>query len=79
MPKKAPKKITDVHQQSSEETNDTVEDTTYKMPHPGHGDEPEFDDEVLVKRMKKIKEATKSRPKKTQARSKKCGKAQPKK
>ena len=28
--------ITDSHQQPSEETDDTVEDTTYKMPLPGH-------------------------------------------
>jgi len=49
------------------------------MPPPRHGDESESDDEVLVKRMKKIKQATKSRPKKMQVRSKKCAKANPKK
>ena len=46
------------------------------MPPPGHGDESESDVELLVKRMKKIKQATKSRPKKLQVRSKKCVKAQ---
>ena len=53
-----------------------MEDTTYRMPPPGHNVESESDDEVLVKRMKKIKQATKSRPKKLQVRSKKCVKAQ---
>ncbi|KAJ8420011.1 hypothetical protein Cgig2_017486 [Carnegiea gigantea] len=53
--------ITDSHQQPSEETDDTVEDTTYKMPPPGHVDE-------LVKRIKKIKEGTKSKPKKMELR-----------
>ena len=71
------KTIADIHQQPSEKTDDTMEDTTYKMPSPGHNDESEFDDEVLVKRMKKIKQGTKSRPKKMQVRSKKCVKAQP--
>ncbi|KAJ8444132.1 hypothetical protein Cgig2_029907 [Carnegiea gigantea] len=49
------------------------------MPPPRHDDESESDDEVLMKRTKKIKQATMSRPKKMQVRSKKCGKAQPKK
>ena len=73
------KTITDSHQQPYEETDDTVEDTTYKMPPPRHVDESDSDDEVLVKRIKKIKEGTKSRPKKMQVRSKKCVKAQPEK
>ncbi|KAJ8445956.1 hypothetical protein Cgig2_003832 [Carnegiea gigantea] len=73
------KTITDIYQQPSKETDDTVEDTTYKMPPPRHDDESESDDEVLVKRMKKIKRGTKSRPKKMQVRSKKCVKAQPEK
>ncbi|KAJ8444137.1 hypothetical protein Cgig2_029912 [Carnegiea gigantea] len=64
------KTITDVHQQPSEETDDTVEDTTYKMPPPRHDDESESDDEVLMKRTKKIKQATMSRPKKMQVRPK---------
>ncbi|KAJ8420325.1 hypothetical protein Cgig2_009732 [Carnegiea gigantea] len=62
-----------------EDTDDTVEDTTYKMPPPGHDDESESDDEIFVKRTKKIKQGTKSRPKKMQVRSKKCVKAQPEK
>ncbi|KAJ8430115.1 hypothetical protein Cgig2_007088 [Carnegiea gigantea] len=62
------KTITDIHQQSSQETDDTVEDTTYKMPPPGHVDESESDDEVLVKRIKNIKQGIKSRPKKIQLR-----------
>ncbi|KAJ8432295.1 hypothetical protein Cgig2_024300 [Carnegiea gigantea] len=70
------KTITDIHQQPSEETDDTLEDTTCKIPPLGHDDESEFDDEVLVKRMKKIKQGTKFRPKKMQVRSKKCVKAQ---
>ena len=49
------------------------------MPPPGHHDESESDDEVLAKRMKKIKQGTKSRPKKMQVRSKKCVKTQPEK
>ncbi|KAJ8427493.1 hypothetical protein Cgig2_013574 [Carnegiea gigantea] len=73
------KTITDIHQQPSEETNNTVVDTTYKMSPPGHDDQSESDDEVLVKGMKKIKQGTKSRPKKMQVRSKKCIKAQPEK
>ncbi|KAJ8425789.1 hypothetical protein Cgig2_011613 [Carnegiea gigantea] len=73
------KTITDSHQQPSEETDDTVEDTTYKMPPPGHVDESDSDDEVLVKRIKKIKEGTKSRPKKMQLRVKKCFKSRPEK
>ncbi|KAJ8429191.1 hypothetical protein Cgig2_028764 [Carnegiea gigantea] len=58
------KTITDSHQQPSEETDDTVEETTYKMPPHGHIDESDSNDEVLVKIIKKIKEGTKSRPKK---------------
>jgi len=46
------------------------------MPPPGHHDESDSDDEVLVKRIKKIKQATKSKPKQMQARSKKSIKAQ---
>ncbi|KAJ8434352.1 hypothetical protein Cgig2_019979 [Carnegiea gigantea] len=42
------KTITDIHQQLSEEIDDTVEDTTYKMPPPRHDDEYESDDEVLA-------------------------------
>ncbi|KAJ8423683.1 hypothetical protein Cgig2_027720 [Carnegiea gigantea] len=49
------------------------------MPPPGHGDESESNDEVLVKRMKQTKQAIKSRPKKMQVRSKKCAKANTKK
>ena len=49
------KTITDGHQQPSEETDDTVDDTTYKMPPPGHVDESDSNDEVLVERIKKIK------------------------
>jgi len=56
-----------------------VEDTTYKMPPPRHDDEFESEDEELVKRMKKIKQATKSRPNKMQVRSKKYVKGQPEK
>ncbi|KAJ8436172.1 hypothetical protein Cgig2_002743 [Carnegiea gigantea] len=46
------------------------------MPPPGHVDESNSDDEVFVKRIKKIKEGTKSRPKKMQLRAKKCVKSQ---
>ncbi|KAJ8433441.1 hypothetical protein Cgig2_017401 [Carnegiea gigantea] len=46
------------------------------MPIPGHDDESEYDDEVLVKRIKKIKQVTKSRPKQMQVRSKKSVNAQ---
>ncbi|KAJ8432099.1 hypothetical protein Cgig2_016372 [Carnegiea gigantea] len=73
------KTITDSHQQPSEEIDDMVEDTTYKMPPPRYVDESDSDDEVLVKRIKKIKEGTKSRPKKMQLRAKKCVKSQPEK
>ncbi|KAJ8421482.1 hypothetical protein Cgig2_010240 [Carnegiea gigantea] len=73
------KTITDSHQQPYKETDDTVEYTTYKMPPPGHVDESDSDDEVLVKRIKKTKEGTKSRPKKMQLRAKKCIKSQPEK
>jgi len=47
------------------------------MPPPRHVDELESDDEVLVRRIKKIKQGTKSRPKKMQLRAKKCVKSQP--
>ncbi|KAJ8435326.1 hypothetical protein Cgig2_022927 [Carnegiea gigantea] len=73
------KTITDIHQQPSEATDDTVEDTTYKIPLPRHVDESEFDDEVFVKRIKKIKQGTKSRPKIMQLWAKKCVKSQPEK
>ncbi|KAJ8436763.1 hypothetical protein Cgig2_021293 [Carnegiea gigantea] len=56
-----------------------MEDTTYKIPPPGHVDESESDDEVLMKRMKKIKQRTKSRLKKMQLRAKKYVKSQPEK
>ncbi|KAJ8440385.1 hypothetical protein Cgig2_019374 [Carnegiea gigantea] len=46
------------------------------MPPPGHDDEPNSDDEVLVKRIKKVKQASKSRPKQIQIRSKTCAWAQ---
>ncbi|KAJ8421877.1 hypothetical protein Cgig2_021416 [Carnegiea gigantea] len=49
------------------------------MPSPGYVDESDSDDEVLVKRIKKIKEGTKSRPKKMQLRAKKSVKSQPQK
>ena len=64
------KTITDSHQQPSEETDDTVEDTTYKMPPPSHVDELDSDDKILVKRIKKIKEGTKSKLKKMELRVK---------
>jgi len=54
-----------------------VENTIYEIP-PGHVDESDSDDEVLVKRIKRIKEGTKSRLKKMQLRVKKCVKSQPK-
>ncbi|KAJ8421747.1 hypothetical protein Cgig2_028802 [Carnegiea gigantea] len=38
------------------------------MPPPRHDDESNFDDEVLVKRIKKLKQVTKSRPKQMQVR-----------
>ncbi|KAJ8435697.1 hypothetical protein Cgig2_027287 [Carnegiea gigantea] len=46
------------------------------MPSPGHDDVSDSDDEVLVKRMKNIKQASKSRLKQIQLRSKKCARAQ---
>ena len=49
------------------------------MPPLGHVDESNSDDEVLVKRIQKIKQGTKSRPKKIQLRAKKCVKSQTKK
>ncbi|KAJ8429650.1 hypothetical protein Cgig2_001646 [Carnegiea gigantea] len=69
------KTITDSHQQPSEETDDTVQDTTHKMPPPRHVDESDSDD----KRTKKIKEGTKFRLKKMQLRAKKSVKSQPEK
>ncbi|KAJ8425283.1 hypothetical protein Cgig2_025824 [Carnegiea gigantea] len=63
------KTITDSHQQSSEETDDMVEDTTYKMLPPSHLDESDSDDEVLVKTIKKRREGTKSKLKKMELRS----------
>ena len=47
------------------------------MPPTGHVDELDSDDEVLVKRIKKIKEGTKSKPKKMQLSAKRCVKSQP--
>ncbi|KAJ8425259.1 hypothetical protein Cgig2_033491 [Carnegiea gigantea] len=47
------KTITDIHQQPSEETDDTMEDTTYKRPSLGHNDESESDHEVLGQPEKK--------------------------
>jgi len=38
------------------------------MPPSGHDDESDSDDEVLVKRIKKIKQASKPRPKQMQVR-----------
>ncbi|KAJ8435804.1 hypothetical protein Cgig2_024787 [Carnegiea gigantea] len=73
------KTITDSHQQPSEETDDTVEDTTYKIPLPGHVDELDSDEKVLMERIKTIKEGTKSRPKKMQLRAKKCVNSKPEK
>ncbi|KAJ8430659.1 hypothetical protein Cgig2_000252 [Carnegiea gigantea] len=70
------KTITDSHQQPSEDTDDRVEDTTYKMPLPRHVDESDSNNKVLVKRIKKIKEGAKSKPKKMQLRVKKCVKSQ---
>ena len=55
------KTITGIHRQFLEEIGDTVEDTTYNMP--PHDDEFDSDDEVLVKRMKKIKQVSNSKPK----------------
>ena len=49
------------------------------MPPPRHVDESDCDDEVLVKRINKIKDGTKSRPKKMELRVKKCVKSQPRK
>jgi len=46
------------------------------MPPPGHDYESDSGDEVLVKRIKKIKQEIKSRPKQMQVRSKKFVKAQ---
>ncbi|KAJ8449166.1 hypothetical protein Cgig2_027168 [Carnegiea gigantea] len=46
------------------------------MPPHGHEDESHFEHEVLVKRIKKIKSASKHRSKQIQIRSKKCAKAQ---
>jgi len=46
------------------------------MPPLGHVDESYSNDEILVKRIKKIKEGTKSRSKKMQLRAKTCFKSQ---
>ncbi|KAJ8429647.1 hypothetical protein Cgig2_009293 [Carnegiea gigantea] len=51
----------DIHRQISEEIYNLVEDTTYKMPPYGHGDETEFKDKGLMKRIKKTKQASKPR------------------
>jgi len=68
--------ITNIRRQLSEETDDTVEDTTYKIPPHGHEDESDSEDEVLVKRIKKIKKASKYRSKQIQMSSKQCARAQ---
>ncbi|KAJ8437818.1 hypothetical protein Cgig2_013434 [Carnegiea gigantea] len=73
------KTITDIHRQLSEETDDIVEDMTYKMPPHGHKDESDSEEEVLVKRIKKIERASKPRPKQIQMRSKKCARQKLKK
>ncbi|KAJ8446930.1 hypothetical protein Cgig2_016472 [Carnegiea gigantea] len=65
------KTITDSHQQPSEETDDTVEDTTYKMPPLGHVNESDSDDEVLVKRIKKKKRRNKVQAKENATEGKK--------
>ena len=46
---------------------------------PRHVYESDYDDEVLVKRIEKIKEGTKSKSKKMQLRTKKSVKSQPEK
>ena len=51
--------ITNIYRQISEETNHMIEDTTYKMPPHRHEDEYDSEDEVLVKQMTKIKQASK--------------------
>ncbi|KAJ8429192.1 hypothetical protein Cgig2_028765 [Carnegiea gigantea] len=68
------KTITDSHQQPFEDTDNTMEDTTNKMP--------PLDmlmNQTLMIKIKKIKEGTKSRPKKMQLRAKKFVKSQLKK
>ena len=49
------KTITLIHRHISEERDDT----TYNMPPRRHEDETDSEDEVLVKRMKKMKQAVK--------------------
>jgi len=58
--------ITDIHQQISEETNHTVEDSTYKKPPYRNEDKIESEDAVLMKRIKKIKQASKPSTKQLQ-------------
>jgi len=53
-----------------------VEDNTYKIPPHGHDDDSNSEDEVLVKRIKKTKQASKPISKQIQMRSKKCTRAQ---
>ena len=67
--------ITDIHQQISEKTDVTVEDTTYKMPPHRHKDETNSAGEVLVKIMKKIRQEAKPSAKKLQMRFKKCARS----
>ena len=56
IPEESSKKtITDIHRQISKETNDMVNDSTYKRPRHGHEDETESEDKVLMKRIKKMK------------------------
>ncbi|KAJ8420836.1 hypothetical protein Cgig2_027299 [Carnegiea gigantea] len=50
----------------NKETDDTIEDITYKMPPHWHKDESDSEGEVLVKRIKKIKQASKPRSKQIQ-------------
>ncbi|KAJ8424130.1 hypothetical protein Cgig2_008327 [Carnegiea gigantea] len=51
--------ITDSHQQPSEETDDMVEDTTYKMSPPGHVDESDSDDESQPEKKQNVKKSLK--------------------
>ncbi|KAJ8430043.1 hypothetical protein Cgig2_014203 [Carnegiea gigantea] len=51
------KTITDIHQQPSEEIDDTVKDTTYKMPPPRHDDESESDDEKSLKKKEDVQKS----------------------
>ena len=80
IPKESLEKIvTDVHRQISEEKDDTIDDSTYKRPPYGHEDKIESEDEVLMKRITKIKQAPKPSTKKLQMRSKKTCQARAKK